>query len=100
MSKTIVDIRDSKLKDTDLIRYADKKCIEAIENFKMSYETVKGKNKLQDLTDTVPHKLSITYKQFKLMAALSGELDAKPTGKENFKTSNGYMFEIIVGDKE
>lgn len=100
MSKTIVDIRDSRLKDRELILHANKRCVQAIEDFKMSYETVKGKNRLKDLTDTIPHKLSITYRQFQLMAALSGEINAKPTGKENFKTSNGYMFEIIVGDKE
>lgn len=97
--RTTIDISHSKLKDRELILYADKRCIQAIEDFKTSYETVKGKNALDDLTDTVPHRLYISYRQFQLMAALSGEINAKPNGKENFKTSNGYIFEIKVGDK-
>jgi hypothetical protein len=86
MSKdyTTVELRDCELKGIELAKEADKRCQNAF-----------GKV-LVFSTEVIPHKLIITLNQFKEFARLQEEPSSKPTGKELFKTSNGYVMEIKV----
>lgn len=49
--------------------------------------------------ELMPHRLLITMNQFKELAKLQDDEHAKPTGKEIFKTADGYLFEVIVGEE-
>lgn len=84
IDRNTIDLRDSKLKHIELVKEADKRCIEAMRKVKIW------------APETIPSVLFISSSQFKELAALEEEPSSKPTGKEMFKTSNGYVFEIKV----
>ncbi len=48
--------------------------------------------------EAIPSTLKITSDQFKQFSKLQAEPAGKPTGKELFKTANGFMLEIKVVD--
>lgn len=84
---TTVYLVDSKLKGSALAKEADQRCKKALDKTPIWTEKA------------IPSVLCITPDQFTEFATLSGDPGAKPTGKENFKTSNGYMFEIKVREE-
>lgn len=81
---TTVYLVDSQLKGIELAKEADQRCKKALD-------------KTPIWTDkAIPSILCVTPDQYTEFATLNGEPEAKPTGKEMFKTSNGYVFEIKV----
>ena len=86
MSKdtTIVDCRHVISKGTQLVKEISDICEKAVGKLLVWNEW------------TMPSKVRITPDQFKEFATLQGDPEAKITGKEIFKTTTGYLFEIKV----
>ena len=84
---TTVDVRHLTLKGRELVKEVGKLCDEAIRKTAIWSQY------------TIPHKILITLAQFKEFATLQEEPNAKPTGKEIFKSGAGFLFEIKVEDK-
>lgn len=79
-----VDVRLLQEKGVDFVRAADKRVKKAFRKVVIW------------APQTVPSRLWVTPEQFKTMAQLQGNPDTTPKGKEMFKTSDGYILEIIV----
>ncbi len=82
--RSIVDCRHIKTEGTQLIKDIDGECMDAV------------RRQVIWTKESTPHVLMITPKQFKTFARLSGDEETKPNGKEVFKTSDGYVFEVKV----
>lgn len=81
---TTVDVRHLKEQGRELVKEVGKLCDEAIRKTAIWSQY------------TIPHKVLITLDQFKEFATLQEEPNAKPTGKEIFKSGAGFLFEIKV----
>lgn len=79
-----VDVRHLKSTGVDLIKAMNKKCEQAVAKVQIW------------APETVPSSLLVTPDQFTIMSTLQGDPKAIPKGKEMFKTSHGYVFEIRV----
>jgi hypothetical protein len=82
--RKIVDVRHLKSTGIDFVKETNEQC------------ESKFKHVLIFSPEIVPSRLLITREQFKELARLNGDPETNPTGKELFKTREGYVLEIKV----
>lgn len=82
--RSLVDVRHITATGFNMVKQFSDKCDKAVSSSQIWTEY------------SIPSKILITKDQFKELATLNGEPDAQFTGKEHFRSKQGFMFEIQV----